>query len=68
MSVENAELVFGFVYAVGTNADPVASVVRDYLQQYGYACRPFRVSEHLTTLDLGLSFKTHSNFERRMRS
>lgn len=64
MSVAHAELVFGFVYAIGTNADPVASVLGDYLQQYGYACRPFRVSEHLTTLDLGISFRADSNFER----
>jgi len=66
MSPIYAELVFGFVYAVGTNADPVASLLSDYLQQYGYTCHPFRVSEHLRTLNLGISFDPASSFERMM--
>lgn len=59
----DAELVFGFVYAVGTNADPVASLLKNYLKQYNYGSREFRVSEHLRTLDLDITFDPTSAFD-----
>src|ERR1035438_7845949 len=59
-----AELVFGFVYAVGTDADPVIRVLKNYLKQYGYRAEEFRVSKKLQTLDLGISFTDLSEFEK----
>ena len=58
-----AELIFGFVYGVGTNADPVASLLRDYLRQFSYTTHEFRVSEHLRTLDLGIEYQPSSTFD-----
>jgi hypothetical protein len=58
-----AELIFGFVYGVGTNADPVASLLRDYLKQFSYETHEFRVSEHLRTLDLGIEYRPSSTFD-----
>jgi deoxycytidylate deaminase len=63
MQSSQAELVFGFVYAVGTNPDPVASLLKDYLRQYGYSTHEFRISEHLRTLELGITFNSLSTFE-----
>src|SRR5438270_7278072 len=59
----DAELVLGFVYAVGTNADPVASLLKHYLKQYNYSSHEFRVSEHLRTLDLDITFDPTSTFD-----
>ena len=58
-----AELVFGFVYGIGTNADPVASLLKDYLKQFSYATHEFRVSEHLRTLNLGIDYAPFSTFD-----
>jgi deoxycytidylate deaminase len=59
-----AELVFGLVYAVGTDAEPVVRVLKNYLKQYGYRSEEFRVSEKLKTLDLGVPFDRDSEFQR----
>jgi len=59
-----AELVFGFVYGVGTDAEPVIKVLEHYLKQYHYAAEVFRISDQLRTLELGLSFDGTSAFER----
>jgi deoxycytidylate deaminase len=59
-----AELVFGFVYAVGTDAEPVIRVLERYLKQYQYKSEEFRVSEKLKTLDLGISFEMRSEFDK----
>jgi deoxycytidylate deaminase len=59
-----AELVFGFVYTVGTDAEPVIRVLEKYLKQYEYKSEEFRVSEKLKTLDLGISFDRRSEFDR----
>jgi deoxycytidylate deaminase len=59
-----AELVFGFVYAVGTDVEPVIRVLRNYLKQYGYRSEEFRVSKKLRTLDLGIKFEGSSEFDR----
>jgi deoxycytidylate deaminase len=55
-----AELVFGFVYGIGTNADPVTSLLKDYLKQFSYTTHEFRVSEHLRTLNLGINYVASS--------
>lgn len=59
-----AELVFGFVYAVGTDADPVIAVLKHYLRQYRYDAEEFRISEQLQSLELGISFEGGSAFEK----
>jgi deoxycytidylate deaminase len=51
-----SELVFGFVYPVGTNPDPVISFIQNHLIQYGYESHDFRISRHLRSLKLGVSF------------
>ena len=37
------EVVFGFVYPVGTNANPVIQAFRDHLKQYNYKTNELRV-------------------------
>jgi deoxycytidylate deaminase len=63
-NIQFSELVFAFVYAVGTDADPVASVLENYLKLYKYQTETFRVSNHLRSLDLGISFDSSSPFEK----
>lgn len=60
-----SELVFGFVYPVGINADPIISACRNYLTQYGYDSRIHRVSEQLRTLDLNVSFDDNGPYGKR---
>ncbi|MGD0347716.1 MAG: anti-phage dCTP deaminase [Terracidiphilus sp.] len=60
-----SELVFGFVYPVGTNADPVLTAFRNFLGQYGYDAPVFRISDQLRSLDLGISFDDSSPFGKR---
>ena len=60
-----SEMVFGFVYPVGTNADPVIAVLKNYLSQYGYQARDSRISDQLRSLDLGISFDDSSPFGKR---
>src|ERR1022692_2646518 len=63
-SAEFAELVFGFVYAVGTDADPVITTLKRYLRQYGYNAEEFRISDRLQSLDLGIAFNETSAFDK----
>jgi deoxycytidylate deaminase len=60
-----SELVFAFVYPVGTNADPVVGAFKNYLVQYGYEARDFRISNQLRSLDLGISFDDASPYGKR---
>jgi deoxycytidylate deaminase len=53
---ENAELVFGLVYGVGTDCEGVVSVLADYLKQYSYTPHEFRISKYLRSLNLGIEF------------
>jgi deoxycytidylate deaminase len=39
------ELVFAFVYAVGTQSDPIVEFLEDQLEQWGYRCVPVRISD-----------------------
>jgi len=63
-NISYAELVFGFVYAVGTDADPVVRVLTNYLQQYGYRTGEFRVSHKLPNLNLDIKYDGISEFGR----
>ena len=63
MQSPQSELVFGFVYGIGTDANPVVSLLNDYLKQFDYQTHEFRVSEHLRTLNLGITFTPTGAFE-----
>src|SRR5579859_247781 len=58
-----AELVFGLVYGVGTEPDKVVRVLEDYLKQFDYSPRVFRISDYLRSLDLGIEFDDSSRAE-----
>jgi deoxycytidylate deaminase len=60
-----SELVFGFVYPIGTNVEPVISTFKNYLVQYGYEGHQSRISDQLRTMDLGISFDDSSPYGRR---
>ena len=51
------------MYGIGTNADPVASLLTDYLKQFSYTTHEFRISQHLRTLDVGIEYRTSSTFD-----
>lgn len=59
---ESAELVFGLVYGVGVDADRVVRALEDYIRQFNYTPRAFRISEHLRSLDLGIEFDDSSSY------
>jgi len=63
MANTQAELVFGFVYTVGTDADRVVSLLKAYLKQFSYETHEFRVSEQLRALDLDLTFNPSSTYD-----
>ena len=63
-SLAASELVFGFVYAAGTDADPVITTLKRYLRQYRYDAEEFRISDQLRSLDLGIAFDETSAFDR----
>lgn len=63
-NAEFAELIFGFVYAVGTDADPVITTLKRYLRQYGYDAEEFRISDRLQSLNLGITFDETSAFDK----
>jgi deoxycytidylate deaminase len=52
----NAELIFGLVYPVGADTEPVLAVLTDYLAQLSYACETFRISDYLRSLSLDIEF------------
>lgn len=59
-----SEIVFGFVYPVDTNVEPVLQAFRDFLtHQYKYKANDLRISEMLRSLDLGITFDAASQFE-----
>lgn len=39
------ELIFAFVYAVGTPSDTIVEFVEDELAQWGYRCEAVKISE-----------------------
>ena len=59
-----SELVFGFVYGVGTDVDPVITVLKDYLKQYKYQTHDFRISEYLKSASTGIEINTTTTYDR----
>jgi len=59
----HAELVFGLVYGVGTEPDKIVRTLEDYLKQFDYMPRLFRISDYLRSLDLGIEFDDESPVE-----
>jgi cytidine deaminase len=59
-----SELVFAFVYPVGTNPDPVIALFQKYLRQYGYESDSFRISDNLKSLRLKITFEDQSAYGR----
>jgi hypothetical protein len=53
-------LVFGLVYGVGVDSEEVVRVLEDYLRQFRYEPREFRISQHLRSLDLGIEVANSS--------
>ncbi|MGA7219248.1 MAG: anti-phage dCTP deaminase, partial [Candidatus Sulfotelmatobacter sp.] len=45
---EDAELVFGLVYAVGTHIEPVVEALKDYIRRFGYLPQEVRISKYIT--------------------
>jgi deoxycytidylate deaminase len=45
---EDAELVFGLVYAVGTHIEPVVDALKDYIRRFGYIPQEIRISKYIT--------------------
>jgi deoxycytidylate deaminase len=60
-----SELVFGFVYPVGTNMEPLIATFTNYLVQYGYRACQARMSEQLRSMELGISFDDSSPYGKR---
>lgn len=60
-----SELVFGFVYPIGTKVEPVISTFQNYLAQYGYECLQFRMGDQLKLLDLGIPFDDLTPYGKR---
>jgi deoxycytidylate deaminase len=58
----SSELVFGFVYPIGTSVDPVIGTLKNYLQQYGYQSHDYRISNQLRQMKLTTSFDDQSPF------
>jgi deoxycytidylate deaminase len=44
---EDAELVFGMVYAAGTYVEPIIETLKDYLRRFGYTPREIRISDYI---------------------
>jgi len=59
-----AELVFGLVYPLGTEVDPVVSVLQDYVRRFGYEPHVIRISEYLNNLHLHLPDFPRTDSER----
>lgn len=66
-----SELVFGLVYAAGTNEKPIQQTLEDHLRKFGYEPKAIRLSDYLKDLekklDLGVKL-LDSPEERRIRS
>ena len=44
---DDAELVFGMVYAAGTHIEPVIDALKDYIRRFGYSPCEVRVSDYI---------------------
>lgn len=67
----DAELVLGFVCAVGTDYDGVRRALSDYLKHYGYSSHEIKISGLLENLNTGQELRDDSEYRRirtRMRA
>lgn len=60
-----SELVFAFVYPLGTSVDPVIETFKNYLGQYGYESHQYRISDQLKKMKLKTSFADKSPYGKR---
>jgi deoxycytidylate deaminase len=44
---EDAELVFGVVYAAGTHIEPIVDALKDYIRRFGYTPQEIRISDYI---------------------
>ncbi|MFZ0305133.1 MAG: anti-phage dCTP deaminase [Terracidiphilus sp.] len=61
----HSELVFAFVYPIGTSVEPVIETFRNYLRQYGYESYQYRISDQLKSLRLKTSFVDQTPYGKR---
>lgn len=61
---EDAELVFGLVYAAGTHIDPITDALKDYIRRFGYTPREIRISEFINKERLRINFDGQSEADR----
>jgi deoxycytidylate deaminase len=63
-----SELVFGLVYAAGTNDKPILHALEDHIKTFGYKPNPIRLSDYLKglvkKLRLGVDLEDSSEFVR----
>jgi deoxycytidylate deaminase len=59
---EDAELVFGLVYAVGTHIEPVIEALKDYIRRFSYRPTEIRISEYIRQhLNIDLADKNEAD-------
>jgi deoxycytidylate deaminase len=61
----SSELVFAFVYPIGTSVEPVIETFKNYLGQYGYDSHQYRISDQLKKMKLKTSFADNSPYGKR---
>lgn len=44
---DDAELVFGVVYAAGTHIEPIVDALKDYIRRFGYWPQEVRISDYI---------------------
>jgi len=63
-----SELVLGFVYAVGSNVEPVQSTLKKHLKKFGYTANTVKLSQYLpklvNELHLGVALKGEPEHKR----
>src|SRR5260370_126801 len=59
----HAELIFAFVYTVGTDGDQVIELLKNYLKQFRYSSHEFRISQNVRKLNLDISFNPLSAYQ-----
>lgn len=63
-SFEEAEIIFGLVYALGTEVDPVISVLEDYIKRFEYSPHSIRISDYLKRVRLPSVKKGNGEYGR----
>lgn len=59
---EDAELVFGVVYAAGTHIEPIVDALKDYIRRFGYSPQEVRISDYIRKrLKIAVSDKSEAD-------